>query len=115
MTTNTQFLLIMQSSLFRLDGPDIEILESLQNLCDCINEDTLDTDWTIGESLECSLDSLIIGAFWALTECHGGQYSESYAVLCSLGTIFNPGMTPGPEPDSGEQYAYEAICEALTD
>ncbi len=111
MTTNTQFLLIMQSSLFRIDGPEIDLMDSIINLCECINNDPMETDWSIGECTDCTLDSLLIGFYWALTEWHGGQYSDDYAAICAIGSIFSPGMSSGPEEDSGEQVAYEALCE----
>ena len=114
MTTNTQFTKIMQSSLFRLDGKALNLLKEIQTLCDCINTDPLETDWDLGECLDCCLSDFIVGAYWALTECHSGQYSESYAVMCSLGSIFSPGMACGPDEDAGEYIAYEMICAELS-
>ena len=58
--------------------------------------------WNIGEFTEASLDSLIVGAYWHFTEWHDGQSSDSYRALCSLGLVFNPGMTNGPDRDSSE-------------
>jgi hypothetical protein len=51
----------------------------------------------------------LVGAYWALTEWHGGQWSVEYRALCTIGRIFKPGMTNGPEPDTGESVAYELI------
>tara|TARA_R110000822_G_scaffold113667_7_gene244911 strand:- start:3028 stop:3381 length:354 start_codon:yes stop_codon:yes gene_type:complete len=113
MITNTAFLIIMQSSIFRLDGPEIDILDALQTLCDCINNDPMETDWSIGESLECSLDDLIVGAYWAFTECHAGQCSQSYSVMCTIGSIFSPGCTSLAEDECGEKTAHELICKEL--
>ena len=58
--------------------------------------------WNIGEFTEASLDSLIVGAYWHFSQWHEGQWSDSYRALCSLGTVFSPGMGSGPEPDSSE-------------
>ncbi|MHC5061910.1 MAG: hypothetical protein ACYTFK_12600 [Planctomycetota bacterium] len=113
MTTNTQFAEIMQSNLFRLDGKEINLQEALQNLCECIDNDPMETNWELGESMDCSLDSLIVGAYWALAECHEGQYSDSYATLCALGTIFSPGMSCAPEDDDNGKTAYDLICDYL--
>jgi len=101
----------MQSSLFRIDGPEIDLMDSIINLCECINNDPMETDWSIGECTDCTLDSLLIGFYWALTEWHGGQYSAEYSAMCAIGSIFSPGMSCGPEEDSCEQVAYEALCE----
>tara|TARA_R110000824_G_scaffold366642_1_gene555328 strand:+ start:70 stop:450 length:381 start_codon:yes stop_codon:yes gene_type:complete len=120
MNTKKQFNKIAESSLFRLDGEKIDILDELQTLCECIEENSAaaeyedeETNWGMGEGGECTLDELIIGAYWALTECHAGQESQSYAVMCSIGQIFQPGMTSGPEEESGEKTAYDLICADL--
>ena len=66
--------------------------------------------WWIGEDDEFSLAELIIGAYWHYTEWHGGQHSLEYRALSTLGQIFNPGMTTGPE-EGGELYAYESLAD----
>jgi len=101
----------MQSSLFRLNGPKIDIMDSIINLCECINNDPMETDFNIGECTDCTLGSLLIGFYWALSEWHGGQYSEEYAAMCAIGTIFSPGMTSGPEEDGDGKVAYDMLCE----
>ena len=112
MKTKTQFNKIIQSNLFKLNGESIDICEELNALCACINEEQ-DTDWYIGEFEECDLSSLLIGAYWAMTDCHGGQSSDTYETLCIIGTIYSPNMANGPEEDSSEQFAYEVICKEL--
>lgn len=109
MTTKDAFNTIMDSELFRLRGPKIDLPEALIDLARAINAEE-ETDWNLGECLECSLDSLIVGAYWSLTEWHGGQSSPEYAALCALGSIFSPGMTSPPESseDGPEFYGYEA-------
>ena len=67
-------------------------------------------DWLyIGESGACSLDSLIVGAYWHFSQWHEGQSSPAYATLCSLGSVFSPGMTNGPEPQSSEFDVFKAL------
>lgn len=93
-----------------------EIIEAICNLCESLESETEHTEevWYIGESGFCCLSDLIIGAFWHFTEWHSGQYSESYRALSMLGDIYEPGMTAGPEPESGEEEVYKALeIEAL--
>jgi len=100
------------AGLFRIDPPDdFDLNASIIELCDEINAFDGDTeDWVyIGEFVECTVSDFLIGAYWALTEWHGGQYSDSYAAMCAIGTIFSPGMTSGPESESCEYDAYEAV------
>ena len=110
MKTEKAFNQIMESSLFRLDGREIDLCNSLIDLCNAI-EDEEETDWNLGECLECDLASLLIGAYWALTEWHGGQWSNEYAALSSIGSIYSPNYANGPEPESSEESAYEMICD----
>lgn len=112
MTTQLEnaFHHIANSSLFRLDGPEIDLCDALIDLCDAIKGDDDENKWSLGEFGECSLDSLLIGAYWALTEWHGGQASPEYAALCAIGSIFSPGMTCPPESDDEPEYwPYVAI------
>jgi len=102
---------IIKSALFRLDGPQIDLCKALIELCDAINREE-ETDWSLGESDVCSLDLLLIGAYWSLTEWHGGQFSPEYAALCSIGSIFSPGMSCPPiSDDEPEFYPYQACNE----
>jgi len=115
--TEKQFAVIAESSLFRLNGPAIDILDELQTLCECVTAED-ETEWNIGEFGEFTLDELIVGAYEALTECHAGQSSQSYAVLCLLGAIYSPGAsgivaTCGPEDDTGEKHVFDMICADL--
>lgn len=103
---------IMRSAVFRTDGKPIDLPRALSLLARAVH--THETDeciWTsIGESEECALGDLIVGAYWAMTDWHAGQSSPEYAALCALGQIYSPGpMTSGPESDSGEVIAYELI------
>ena len=111
-TTEAAFNYIMQSALFRLNGEKIDLCASLITLADAIKAEE-ETNWSLGESLECSLDSLIVGAYWSLTEWHAGQASDSYAAMCALGAIFSPGMSSAPTgPDDGSEWdAYQAVNE----
>lgn len=109
MTTETAFNAILTSSLFRLNGPDIDLCEAIQNLCAAINtEDKI--NWSLGECDDCTLDSFLIGAYWSLCEWHGGQSSPEYAALCAIGSIFSPGMTTPPDSyDEPEYWPYVAV------
>ena len=107
-TTKQVFDEIMNSELFRIDGKTINLPEIILELCQAINGED-ETNWYLGEGLECSLSDLIPGAYWSLTEWHGGQWSEEYAALCALGSIFSPGMTCPPESGEYPEWtAYDA-------
>jgi len=67
-------------------------------LIDSLAQAVIDTEtdefvWDIGEFQINSLDQVIIGAFWFLSEHHKGQDSREYQVLSTLGEIFSPGMS----------------------
>jgi hypothetical protein len=52
-----------------------------------------DEDWIyIGEH-SYTVDSFIVAGYWHLSQWHSGQASDSYRALCSLGTVFSPGMS----------------------
>lgn len=68
-----------------------------------------DAIWSIGEFGSCTVDSLIVGAYWHYSEWHAGQNSESYRALSCLGQVYRPGMASGPEPDSTENDVYRAL------
>lgn len=99
---------IMASELFRLNGQSIDLPQALIDLCDAVMAED-DVDWCLGEFREATLDSLIVGAYWAFSEWHGGQESQTYAALCALGRVFKPGCTDGPEADSTEMDVYNTI------
>ena len=109
MKTKQLFNSILQSSLFRLNGPEIDLCAVIIALCDAIKAED-ETNWSLGECGECTLDSFLIGAYWSLTEWHGGQWSDEYAALCAIGSIFSPGMTSPPESDEEpERWPYVAV------
>jgi hypothetical protein len=66
-------------------------------------------DWLDINDCSYGPESFIEGGYWHLTEWHGGQWSDTYRAMCSLGTVFNPGMTDGPEPESCEKDIYEML------
>lgn len=104
-------------SLFRIDGKLSydRITEGIISLCDELNEAETDVSiWYLGEFTECTLDDLIVGAFWHYAEWHSGQGSQSYAALSALGTIFSPGMT-FPEPDNSAYQQLEAKADGSLD
>jgi len=102
---------IMRSAVFRTDGKPIDLPRALSLLARAVHgRETDESIWScLGEHTEAPLGDLIIGAYWALTEWHAGQFSPEYAALCELGKVFPPGRTSGPEPGSGEAVAYEMI------
>ena len=115
----TTFNRILQSSLCRIDGEEIDLCESIIELCDaidayCDTHDDTESIWYIGDYGEFCLSDFLVGAYWSLTEHHDGQASESYAAMCSIGDIFDPGMSNGPEEDSSEGYAHE-LCNQYFD
>jgi len=107
--------IIAASSIFRTDGATIDLAAALIALADAVHaldhtDDATEHIWhTIGEYTECPLGDLIIGAYWALSQWHGGQTSDTYAALCALGQVFNPGMTSGPELGTSEEMVYDSI------
>lgn len=104
---------IMQSELFRLNGPAIDLPDALIEMGNALADTETDESlWSLGEFGECDIGSLIVGAYWALTEWHGGQYSQSYAAMCALGRVFSPGCTSAPtSEDQSEFYPYQAVGE----
>ena len=110
MKTETIFNKILSSELCRIDGKEIDLCESIIDLCEAIGNEA-ETDWNLGECDEFSLDSFIVGAYWALSEWHAGQWSQEYLALCALGSIYTPNMSQGVEPETSEQTAYDLINE----
>ena len=108
MNTKEIYQEIIKSDLCYLAGPRIDLEQMTLDLCAAIKAEK-ETDWNIGEFETFSLSDYIIGAFWAFSQWHAGQNSQSYAALCALGSIFTPGMCDGPEPESSEQTACEAV------
>lgn len=105
---------IAKSTIFRTDGPDIDLPAALIELANAVYDEPADDDsWLYwGENAEFTVVSLLIGAYWALTEWHGGQDSPEYAALSALGDVFTPGMTCPPESDDEPEYwPYRAICD----
>lgn len=102
---------IMESSLFRLNGPEIDVPDALIELADAVHHEPADNDsWLyLGEGLESDCSDLIVGAYWAMAHWHGGQNSPEYAALCTLGKVFKPGMACEPNEDDNEYPAYAAI------
>ncbi|CAB4147601.1 hypothetical protein UFOVP431_38 [uncultured Caudovirales phage] len=104
---------IMRSNVFKTDGPLIDLPRALTLLGRALHKRELPEGiWeSLGEFSEACLGDLIIGAYWACSEWHGGQSSDTYAALCSLGEVFSPGMSDTPDPEESEFTAYELICE----
>ena len=112
MTLEEEFNKIAESSLFRLDGEDIDICSAMTNICLSIIDEE-ETDWSLGECGEFTLDALIVGAYWAMVHCHGGQSSPEYATQCAIGAIFDPGCECEPVKETSERVVYDTICGHL--
>ena len=113
LSTINRLYSVIDNSLFMVTGKlDYDrITDALISLSNAVHEYGGDNDdmWAIGEFEMASLPDLITGAYWHFTEWHGGQWSNGYAALSALGQVFQPGMTSGPEPDSSEFEAYQAL------
>jgi len=112
MSTQKHFDAIAASDMFRLDGEKVDICDELNKLVECIEAEE-ETDWYLGECGEFTLDGLIVGAYWAMADCHAGQSSPEYETQCILGRIYSPGMTCLDEDNCDEKAVYDAICEQL--
>ena len=113
-STVAAFDTIARCSIFRTDGADIDLPAALIALADAVKGEDDDNDsWLyLGESSDCSCSDLIVGAYWALTEWHAGQYSDTYRALCALGGIYSPGMESAPTDDESSAYwPYKAISD----
>jgi hypothetical protein len=112
MKTKKLFHAILESELFRINGRAIDLPEIILELCQAIQEEE-ETNWDLGESLDCTLADFIAGAYWSFTENHKGQNSVEYRALSALGDIYSPGYasTPEEEDEPGEYVAYSA-CNA---
>ena len=104
---------IMRSDVFKLNGPSINLPRALALLGQALHKYELQEGiWEgLGEFSEACLGDLIVGAYWACSEWHGGQFSNSYAALCSLSQVFSPGMSDAPDLEGSEFTAYELIGE----
>lgn len=112
-TVTLTYNAIMRSDVFRLDGPSINLPRALILLGQALHKYELPEGiWEgLGEFSEACLGDLVVGAYWACNEWHGGQFSNTYAALCSLGQVFSPGMSDAPNPETSEFTAYELINE----
>ena len=78
-------------------------------LADQLSEHESISTWLdIGEFGEFTLADLVVGGFWFYTDYHGGQASPEYRALSSLGGVYSPGMTHGPDTE-GELAAYQML------
>jgi hypothetical protein len=102
---------VIANSLFKTTGAlsYTRTLEAMQLLCEeLFKTETDECIWSsVGEFEEASLGSLLVGTYWFLSDYHGGQNSLEYRTLCSVGRIYKPNMSSGPEEDSSEAMAYE--------
>ena len=87
------------------------VTDAIISLANAVADYDGDSDdiWYIGEfGYMGGLDNLIIGAYWHYTDWHGGQWSQGYAALCSLGRVFSPNMSM-LDDDDAEFMTYQAL------
>lgn len=82
-------------------------LEAIAKLAVEIEDFEGDINWDYG--IDCSLDSLIVGAYWYCTNYHAGMDSAEYSLLCQLGEIFTPNYST-LERDSSEFDVYIGLA-----
>lgn len=68
-------------------------------------------DWIYIGEFTCSMDSMLVAAYWHLSHWYSGQWSDEYRALCMIGQIFKPGMSNGPVRGDSEYYAYQCLDE----
>lgn len=101
----------IETSLFRTDGKldYAGVLRALETLVATIQAtETDESVWYIGECGSCTLDALLVGAYWFMTDYHGGMNSPEYHCQCVIGEIFNPGMS-SLEDESSEKDVYDML------
>jgi len=103
---------VTNRALFRIDSTldyarTLDALELLANKVDEFEGDSESLWWMEGDY--CDLSSLMIGVYWFCCDYHGGQWSPEYRLQCTIGQFFSPGMSSGPEPESSEIEAYNAL------
>lgn len=93
-----------------------ELPEKFIELCNMITQtETDECFWSMGEYSHCAIGDLIVGAYWHFVHWHGGQSSLSYAALCALGGIFEPGMSSEPEEGAPEYDAYRMLDQTASE
>jgi len=111
------FWKIQGSEVFEKKGQEIHLMWELIALCYSIQQNKItEREWYLGEDYGFTMGDLIVGAYYALEELHGGQYSDTYAALCALGSIYQPSAYGNSyEAGTGEETVYEAIGYHLFD
>jgi hypothetical protein len=103
-----RLLKVVDKALFHIDGnlSYERTLEAIERLSEEVEK--TDTDESVWELGNVSLDSILVGTYWFLDHYHNGQGSIEYRVMCTIGRIFSPGHSEY-NPDSGEGYVYESL------
>lgn len=93
-TIESQFQQIHDSLIHLPPELDYDkIIDAIAALANTLADtDTNENTWCTGEHGLFTLDDLVVGAYWHLSEWHEGQSSATYAALCAVGRIFHPGM-----------------------
>lgn len=108
MSYKKTFKQIAKSDVFLAGGKQIDLTKKLTKLGKKLAKKD-NVNWHLGGDSGYDLGSFIVGAYWALTEWHGGQHSDTYRAMCCLGRIFRPGSTSGPEGGTSEAIVYELV------
>lgn len=88
-----------------------DVVDALTELAARV-ESAEDVSWDHGEFELADLAAVIVGAFWHSVDCHGGMWSDVYALQCALGRIYTPGMMEcGPGDDTSEAEVYAQLLE----
>ena len=112
LATITRLVDILERNVTQINPPlgYNRVIRALELLGIAVNEYPGETeDWLYINDCSYGSEAFIVGGYWHLTEWHSGQWSDSYRAMSALGTVFSPGMTDGPEPESCEQDIYEML------
>lgn len=100
---------VIDNSLFMTTGKldRDRVLQAIVKIVELIGDTDEDTEfvWHIGECGHATVDSIIVGAYWWLTDNHQGQFSREYEYLSAIGEIFAPNMST-LEQDTPENDVY---------
>lgn len=83
-----------------------DVTDSIIELCGVLDHCDDDSIWECGSMV--SLESIIVGSYWHYVANHNGQGSRGYSALSSLGNIYNPNRSNGPDDDES-RLVYEQL------
>ena len=84
---------------------------AIRLLCEEISStDTDEFIWSTGEDI-CSLDAIIVGAYWHYSQSHNSMHFGEYKTLSALSSIYTPNMEIEPESGTMEADVYELLFQ----